>query len=91
VVVAAPLVRVPDLAEELLGENSDRNRKLVRRLVARGVLATVENEGGDPLILRASVDAWLVHGMERFIAELEGMEAAVDARRERAERRAVAR
>ena len=55
------LVRTGDLARELLGEDSDRNRKVVRRLVDRGILKAVrtapDGNRGDWLIGRATVDS----------------------------------
>ena len=54
------LVRVRDLAIELFGEDTSANRKLIRRLCERGVLACVQTGGGGgALVTRSSVERWL--------------------------------
>ena len=65
---------VGDLAAELLGEDTATNRKVISRLADRGVVKAVrtapDGNGGDRLIVRASVDAWIASALDEFTTEL---------------------
>ena len=82
------LLRIGEAATDLLGSDSPANRKVVRRLIERRVVAVVRcGERGDPLIVRSSLDAWVQAGLDSFVGELDRTVRAMTARERREQSR----